>query len=229
MNTRHLLLVAASLLLAGCGQVTDHQSSVPQEAVTPTTEVPVGAKTFSEVLREPGWTQTSEGFWERETENGHESIYVGVEGAKQALKQREAIQAKMLANAPAEQKTEMLERFKAQNLSLQNVINSPEQKTISTQSIFQCTFSQSVQRLTAQPGIKATAWINCPESGYSPNAGAQVQSNQGSNYGWPNRQPTSATASTSIPGASGCSGYAFSEATASSGAHVGDQKSGSGC
>lgn len=174
--------------------------------------------------------QTSEGFWERTTEQGHDSIYMGANGAKQALIQRQAIQAKMLETAPAAERGKMQARFDAQNAPLVQAANTvnTSQPSLGTQNIDQCTHDQSIQRLTSQAGIKATAWMNCPGS-YHPRAGAEAHSDYGSDYSNPTQSSTSASAFASIQGTSNCNAYAFSEAVDFWGYRVGRQRSGYGC
>ena len=233
-----LLVFSLSLLMAACGQSTTPLATNPSDtpvATAPTpeadTQAMTGGKTFSETLQEPGWVQTSEGFWERTTEQGHESIYMGANGAKKALIQRQAVQAKMLETASAAERVQMQARFDAQNASLMRAANVTKatQPSFSPQSINQCTHDQSIQRLTSQPGIKASAWINYPESGYHPSAGGEAHSNQGSAQANPTQTATSASAFTSISGTSNCSAYTYSEATDFWGYQVGRQVSGSGC
>lgn len=224
-GTRKLLVLALPLLMAACGQSTTPTANVS----TPDTEAPAmtGGKTLGESLQEPGWVQTSEGFWERDTANGHESIYMGANGAKQALIQRQAIQAKMLETASASDRVEMQARFDAQNASLVRASNA--KPNLSAQSIDQCTYNQSIQALTAQPGIKATGWINCPQSGYYPTVGGEAHSNYGDNQIFPTKTATSASGQTSMAGTSNCSAYVYTQASDFWGYTVGKEVRGYGC
>ena len=121
----------------------------------------------------------------------------------------------------------MQARFEAQNAAL--VRATTAKPGLSQQSIDQCSFAQQVQPMTAQPGIKATGWINCPESGYYPTVGGEVHSNYGNNQIYPTKTATSASGQTSIAGTSNCSGYVYTQASDFWGYTVGREARGSGC
>lgn len=150
MNRSGAILVTA-LLLGACGQtpVAQVSTSSGSEALQ-AAHVHPGAKPFGEILKEPGWIQTSEGFWERPTHNGHESIFMGSEGAQRALQEREAFLMRMaqdMAGQPGAE--ERRARFDSHLAGLRESIeraNTHRPGELQLQNIRNCTYARRCTR-----------------------------------------------------------------------------------
>lgn len=164
------------LLLAACGQPTPPTPQAASSASTPQTEMPADRdlKTIAQLLQEPGWEQTSPGFWERTTAEGRETIYSGALGAERALKDREATLARIKRDLVGrEGGAAIIQKMEASVDTLkQDIERARENGRLNPQSVWQCTVQASTQRTTDGPGVKATGYVSCPTSGYHPSGQA---------------------------------------------------------
>lgn len=161
------LALLLPLLLAACG--TNPTPATP--------DAHTDGKTFRQLLQEPGWTEVSPQYWERPTAGGGtESLYIGVEGARGSLRARQAelaqLTAQLAGQAGGDARLASLRRGMD---SLTAYINSVPAGAVTAQATaYDCKSAASVQPMSSTPGIKATAWMNCPGE-YGPHSSAFAQ------------------------------------------------------